>query len=147
MLITSKLASHLNEPLIISIIADDVECFKKYYDKSKDIFCLDFSCLCGSEKIIREFYLQGDNQTCLLLSKNVIAYALSSGKKELALLLAKKALELKKSDPGQVLLYSFGDYSSAKTIKQMFTDKKSSLNNATIFVSNEESDAKKPRLQ
>ena len=146
-LITSKLASHLNEPLIMSIISDDIECFKKYYNKREDILCLDFACLCGSEKIIQEFYLQGDNQKCLLLSKNAIGYALSSGKKELALSLAKKIIELGKTDPGQVLLYSFGDYQSAKTIKKMFTDNGSSLNKYTIFTSNEESDFKKPRLQ
>lgn len=149
MLVTSKLTSHLNEPLIISIIADDIECFKKHYNKSKDIFCLDFSCLCGSEKIIKEFYLQGNNQKILLLSKNAIAYALSSGKKELALSLAKKAIELNKSDPGQLLLYSFGDYLSAKTIKQMFIYSKSSSNNATLFAddpNDKEQKAKKPKL-
>lgn len=124
MLITSKLSSHLNEPLILSIIADDLECFKKYYDKSKDIFCLEFSCLCGAEKIIKEFYLQDENKVCLQQSKNAIAYSLSSGKKELTLLLATKSIELKKQDPGPILLYSFGDYSSAKTIKEMFVTEK-----------------------
>ena len=147
MLVTSKLSSHINEPLILSIIADDLECFKKYYDKGKDIFCLEFSCLCGSEKIIKQFYLQDQNKACLRQSKNAIAYALSSGKKELALLLAKTSIELKKQDPGPVLLYSFGDYSSAKTIKQMFVETESSVKEQVICIANEVPNAKKARLE
>lgn len=145
MLITSKLASHLNEPLIISIIADDVECFKKHYSKSKDIFALEFSCLCGSEKIIKEFYLQPDQSKYLLLSKNAIAYALSSGKPDLAFSLAKAAVKVNKKDPGQLLLYSFGDYRSAKTIKQMFNSNNPS-DTVSIVFKDEEPNTKKPKL-
>ena len=98
-LVTSTLASHLTDPVVLSIIADDVEAFNQFHQKKSDIFCLEFCCLCGSENIIRSVFLaNNDMKKCLALSKNSIEYALSSSNKELDLLLETKAVQLGKTD-------------------------------------------------
>lgn len=122
-LVPSTLAQHLNEPVVLAMIADDVELFKKYFTEKKgDIFCLEFCCLCGSEKIINDLYLgESDKKKCLMLSKNAIGYALSSGNIKLTMTLVTEALKLGKTDPGVVLLFSsFGNYNLAEKIENMF---------------------------
>ena len=121
-LVTNTLCSHLAEPIIIAMIADDVEAFNKFYKKEKgDIFCLEFSCLCGSEKIVKNIFLKDDEKIkCLLLSKDAIGYALSSGNVQLTYLLVDESKKLGKTDPGAVCLYSFGNFKDAIEIEDKF---------------------------
>jgi len=138
-LVTSTLASKLNNPLVLSIIADDIDCFKSYYNTEEfDIFYLEFCCLCGAEKIIKNVYLNDEyKKQCLTKSENVIAYALSSGNNELVISLAEKIRFLGKITPGPLMLYCLGNYNLAKNILEMF---------AADNTKNEELDTKKPRL-
>lgn len=140
-LVTNTLASKLNDPIILSIIADDVNYFKDHYKTKKlDIFYLEFCCLCGAEKIIKNIYLEdSDKKQCLIRSENAVGYALSSGNGELAIDLAKKIKSLGKITPGQLILYSSTEnYSQAELISKMFA-----VGNTPT---NEELDTKKPRL-
>jgi hypothetical protein len=124
-LMTSTLASHANEPLILAMIADDIEAFKKHCNEDRDIFCLEFSGLCGAENIIKNCYLNdNEKKECLMLSENIIGYAISSGNFPLALILAQKLISLGKTNAGPVLLYSFegddGDNGCSEAILKMF---------------------------
>ncbi len=127
-LATSTL-SHINDPIVMAMIADDVELFKRYYSpKVGDVYCLEFCCLCGSEKIIRSCYLEdNNNKKCLLSSDNAIGYALSSGNIKLTYSLAKEALTLGKTDAGQVGLFSCGRFGHAVKIKAMFSARQDEL--------------------
>lgn len=121
-LITSTLASKLQDPDIISIVADDVKLFKTHKKKDDDFFYLEFCCLCGSENVIKEFYLKNDKKQYLIDSKDAIAYAVSSGNATLAIVLAIKAKKLGKTNPGLLDLYSEGNEVCAYAISKIFSE-------------------------
>jgi hypothetical protein len=122
-LLTNFIIKNLNNALTLSMLADDVNHFKKnFQEENGDILCLEFCCLCGSEKIIDTVYLQDPVKIkCLILSEQAIAYALSSGNEKLMLRLATKGAELAKKDPGYIGLYCFGNYKAVKNIQEIFT--------------------------
>ncbi len=116
------LFNDLKSPLKISIIADDVEAFKKHYKDSDDVSLFELSCICGSEKIIKNFFLVDvTKSSCLTKSENAIAYAASSGKSEFTLELAKKGKELGRTEAGPVALYAAGNLFFSKSIIEVFS--------------------------
>lgn len=107
--IQSALLRKLDDPIKIAIIADDLKCFEKYYSnnlKENDVTIFELCCFCGAQQIIKGFFFKEDKIHCLKDSENGIAYALSSGNKELSHELANKAKSLGKSHPGLVALYA-----------------------------------------
>lgn len=119
-LITSILASKLQDPDIISIIADDVELFKTHRKEDNDLFYLNFCCLCGAENIVNELYLKKDKKQYIIDSKDAIAYAVSSGNSNLALTLATTAKKNGRIHPGLLDLYSEGNEACAYAISKIF---------------------------
>jgi hypothetical protein len=124
--VTDVLLKNLNDPLTFSMLIGSVEHFRKYFQEDRgDIFCFEFCCLCGAENIINEIYLKDDTRIkCLILSENAIAYALSSDNEKLAILLAEKAINLGKKDPGNINLYALGNHTATKKIQEIFTPTK-----------------------
>lgn len=120
-LITSILASKLQDPDIISIISDDVELFKLHKKEGNDLFYLEFCCLCGAENIVNEIYLKKDKKQYIIDSKDAIAYAVSSGNANLAITLATTAKKNGKVSPGLLDLYSEGNEVCAYAISKIFS--------------------------
>jgi len=120
--VSSILASHLNEPLILSMIADNPSLFNQYYKEEKgDIYCLNFCCICGAERIIKEvFMVDPEKKQCLALSDDAIGYALSSEKRDLALFVANEAVKLGRRNSGSAILYTFGDQEGFHAVEQIF---------------------------
>lgn len=121
MFVTSILANPLEDPVIAAIIADDLSCFIKQQKKRSDIYYLEFCCVCGAEKIIREIYLKDDKKQCLIDSEDAIAFAVSSGNSGLALDLARESKKLGKKTPGLLALYSAGNYKNIDAISATFS--------------------------
>lgn len=123
-LVCNFLTRYSGTDLSIAILEDNVDNFNKYFTLSPhvgNIRCLELCCLCGSERIIRECYLNNpENINCLLLSDGVIAYAMSSGNENMALTLAVEAIALGRQHPGNIYLYTFKSYQLAKKIQSMF---------------------------
>ncbi len=117
--------ARLHEPLIISIIADDTENFKKHFnDNVGDIYYLELCCLCGSKNIINGFFLGSEKRKqCLILSENALAYSLSSADEALALFLAQEFKKLGGKDPGPITLYSLGNFTLSEKICAMFPNR------------------------
>lgn len=134
MFITNILGSKLQDPTILAIIADDLNCFERYPRKKGDIYYLEFCCACGAEKIIREIYLKDDKKQCLIDSEDAIAFAVSSGNAGLALDLARESKKLGKKTAGLLALYSAGNYKNVDAISAIFSD---SQNVAVIMHSDE----------
>ena len=98
----------LENPLKLCVVADHLDGFRVHYNKYNDDDIFNLFCICGSEKIITNLFLSETLLSRNLLEDdNVLAFALSSGKKELTLTLAKKAFELGRKNPGPLFLYSF----------------------------------------
>lgn len=120
--VSSILASHLDEPFILSMIVDNPSLFNQYYNEEKgDIYCLNFCCICGSERIIKEvFMMDPEKKQCLALSDDAIGYALSSEKRDLALFVANEAVKLGRKNSGSAILYTFGDQEGFHAVEQIF---------------------------
>lgn len=119
--VTNIIGSHINEPIIISIIADDVNVFKKYMN-DRHIYNFDFCCICGSNNIIEHIYLTSYLQS-VLESNDAVAYALSSCNYKLAKDLAI-LFKNNNKEHGHIYLYSGWNKESqlcAKEISMMFT--------------------------
>lgn len=116
----------LHKPLIISMIADDVQNFKRFFDENVgDVFCLEFCCFSGSKNIIKGFFMADEKRkSCLLTSENALAYSLSSGDEDLAMFLAQESIKLGKKDPGPITLYSLGKFALSARIDEMFSSQK-----------------------
>jgi hypothetical protein len=117
-IVTSLLKTRLHEPLILSIMADDINNFKKHSSSSYDLSKFEFCCLSGAENIIRGVYLTNDSRQVIAESQNCMAYVLTSGKVELAKDLAKKLKSLGRTDKGPLLFYSFGQIEAVKEIEE-----------------------------
>jgi hypothetical protein len=125
--ITTLLEESLNDPIILSIIADDVTCFvtqfTKRYNKKGDRYYFYFCCVCGAENIITKFFFENkDRKQRLLDSENAIAFAISSGNNNLVKQLATIAKELGKKDLGPLALYSAGNSSGIDLVSKVFSE-------------------------
>lgn len=138
--VLATLFEDLKNPLNLAIIADDLDSFKEHYKEDKSSMIFDLCCVCGSEKIVNNFFLiEGQGNRHLLESENAIAYALSSGKHDFALSLSKLAAKLGRKDPGPIALYSLSISTLffSKTISEIFFPKANdpATSNTSVFTS------------
>lgn len=128
MFITNILASKLEDPAIISIVADDVSCFEKQLKQHNDVYYFEFCCACKAESIIQTIYLKDDKKRCLIDSEDAIAFAASTGDKRFAQNLAIEARKSGKVAPPRVLaLYSTGNGDLTKVISETFSHSPTTL--------------------
>ena len=114
------MSSHIDKPIIIAIIADDVEIFLKYF-ADRHIYYIDFCCICGSNKIIENIYFK-ENLNHLLNSLDAVGFALSSDNYKLAKDMAVIFKENNK-DYGYIHMYTKDNkesYLCSKQIEEMF---------------------------
>lgn len=119
--VTNIISSHINEPIIIAMISDDVDMFKKYFT-DRHIYYVDFCCLCGSNKIIEDIYFKY-NKEHLLKSMDAIGFAISSDNYKLAKDIAI-IFKQNKKDHGIINLYSVKkeSYLCVKYIEELFSN-------------------------
>jgi len=121
----AELFNDLQNPLKLVIVADNVELFSERYQNNKNQTVFDLCCLCGSQKILNEHFLNSErDRSYLIESDNAIAYTLSTGNHEFALRLAQEAKKLGRTEPGPIALYSFNMETLffSKEIKNVFSE-------------------------
>lgn len=115
----------LNNPIAIAIMSDDVKAFQvaiKSLDQNPQltpIYWTEAACLCGASSIV-DYILKMDYVN-IVDSKNAVAFAVSSGKEDLALAVATKVKQRGATvDSGNVFLYAFSKVALAEEVVQMF---------------------------
>ena len=109
--VQSFLFGDLLNPLKLSAVADDLINFQLFYQEESDGEIFELCCICGAEQIMTTYLLKDEiAKKTLVDSENIIAYALSSGKREFALNLAIMAQKLGRTDPGPIELYTFSSH-------------------------------------
>lgn len=126
-LVNEFIKKKLNDPMTVFIIADDKNHFFELLKNSEaqgislplsDL--VSFACTSGAISIVSE--LLQNEKVMSQCSENLIAYAVSSGNKDLALNVATFFRSKGADDPGMIHLYSFGKNSLVKKIEALFTD-------------------------
>lgn len=125
-LVNKFIRHQLHHPLTIAVIADNEEKFFEIFNSSKEETLptslpelVGFACLSGAESIVSK--LLSNNEVTSKCSKELIAYAISSGNRELALKVSTFFLNKGEKNPGLIYLYSCGNPLLANEINRLFT--------------------------
>lgn len=126
--LVNKFIRHtLHNPLTVAIIADDENKFFELFNPSKKEALpaslpelMGFACLSGAGTIVSK--LLGNNEVMSKCSTELIAYAVSSGNRELALKVSTFFLDRGEKDPGLIYLYSGGKPVIANEVNNLFKE-------------------------
>jgi hypothetical protein len=124
--LVNKFIRHkINNPLTIAVVADSQNQFFKILKSSTQNMLpgsipelVNFACISGAISIISK--LLNDEEIMSQCSKSLIAYAVSSGNRELSLMVANFFLKQGMKDPGLIYLYSFGKILLTQEISNLF---------------------------
>ncbi len=115
----------LNNLITLAILADDKSTFFEIFNSSERNALpsslpelVSFACICGAISIVSE--LLCNEEIMSKCSKDLIAYAVSSGNRELALEVSAFFRAKGEEDPGLIYFYSFGKILLAGEIKDFF---------------------------
>lgn len=126
-LVNKFIGHELHHPLTVFIIADDKNKFFEAFNlNQKDVLpasvpeLVGFACISGAISIVSE--LMNDEKTMSECSTELIAYAISSNNRDLALKVAHFFIDKGAKEPGLIYLYCFGKISLAREINSLFTE-------------------------
>jgi hypothetical protein len=124
-LVNKFIRHHINNPLTISIITDDEKKFSEVFNLNTEEplpvslpELVGFACISGAEIIVSK--LLSNNDVISKCSTELIAYAISSGNRELTLKVSDFFLDRGMKKPELIYLYSCGNGLLANEINDLF---------------------------